>query len=137
MVVHSWSKTEFQVEDPDPYPITNRGQTRHARGPVHVQFRYMFTFFEFSKYFWIICVIICLINDTRTSTRAVTSGRLIEVGVSTCSKNSFYNDGVKAWNKAPDSIKNCESIWSAKKEIKLFVKKSTCLKRLLISRSSI
>ena len=61
-------------------------------------------------------------NDTRTSTRAVTSGRLIEVGVSTCSKNSFYNDGVKAWIKAPDSIRNCESIWSAKKEIKLFVK---------------
>ena len=25
---------EFQVEDPDPYPTTNGGQTRQARGPV-------------------------------------------------------------------------------------------------------
>ena len=41
MVVHDWSKTEFQIEDPDPYPITNGGLTRHARGPVHAQFRYI------------------------------------------------------------------------------------------------
>ena len=34
MVLHDWSKTAFQNEDPDPYPTTNGGQTRHARGPV-------------------------------------------------------------------------------------------------------
>ena len=43
MVVHNWSETEFWIEDPDPYPITNGGQTRHARGPVHAQFRYIYT----------------------------------------------------------------------------------------------
>ena len=61
-------------------------------------------------------------NEVRTTTRAVTSGRLIEVGVSSCAKNSFHNDGVKAWNNAPESIKSCKSIWAAKKAIKSFVK---------------
>ena len=35
------------MEDPEPYPITNGGQTRYARGPVHVQFRYIYLFISF------------------------------------------------------------------------------------------
>ena len=61
-------------------------------------------------------------NELRTTTRAVTSGRLKEVGLTVCAKNTFFNDGVKAWNKAPDSIKNCKTIWAAKKAIKSYVK---------------
>ena len=61
-------------------------------------------------------------NDARSTTRAVTTGKLIEVGITTGTKNTFYNDGVKAWNKVNDKIKSCKSIWSAKKMIKLFVK---------------
>ena len=32
MVVQDWYRTVFQTKDPDPYPLTNGGQTR---GPVH------------------------------------------------------------------------------------------------------
>ena len=37
-------------------------------------------------------------------------------------KCTYYNDGVKVWNRAPNIIKNCKSIWAAKKAIKLFGK---------------
>ena len=63
-----------------------------------------------------------LLNELRATTRAVTSGKLVEIGVSIHAKNTFYNDGVKAWNRAPDEIKNCKTIWAAKKAIKSFVK---------------
>ena len=49
-------------------------------------------------------------NELRATTRAVTSGKLVEIGVSIHAKNTFYNDGVKAWNRAPDEIKNCKTI---------------------------
>ena len=58
----------------------------------------------------------------RISTRAVSSGNLVEKGVSITSKNTFYNDAIKAWNLAPVSIKQCKTLWSAKNEIKKFVK---------------
>ena len=61
-------------------------------------------------------------NDERISTRAVSSGNLVEKGVSITSKNTFYNDAIKAWNLAPVSIKQCKTLWSAKNEIKKFVK---------------
>ena len=31
----SWSQKR-QIEDHDPYPLTHRGQTRHARGPAQL-----------------------------------------------------------------------------------------------------
>ena len=61
-------------------------------------------------------------NESRTTTRAVTSGKLKEIGLSITAKNTFYNDGVKAWNRIPENIKNCKTIWTAKKAIKIFVK---------------
>ena len=47
-------------------------------------------------------------NEFRSTTRAVTSGKLQEIGVSNTAKNTFFNDGVKAWNKIPENIKNCK-----------------------------
>ena len=32
------------------------------------------------------------------------------------------NDAIRAWNLIPDTMKNCETIWSAKKSIKQFVR---------------
>ena len=61
-------------------------------------------------------------NEVRPTTRAVTNGKLQEIGVSNTAKNTFYNDGVQAWNKIPENIKKCKTIWSAKKAIKKFVK---------------
>ena len=61
-------------------------------------------------------------NDDRATTRAVTNGNLVEEGVTIASKNTFYNDAIKAWNIAPLAIKSCKSIWSAKSEIKKYVK---------------
>ena len=59
----------------------------------------------------------------RSTTRAITNGNLQEVERTVLAKNTFYNDAVVAWNLAPDSIKKCATIWSAKKHIKEFVKK--------------
>ena len=58
----------------------------------------------------------------KSTTRAVTNGKLQEEGRTVLAKNTFYNDAVVAWNRAPDSIKKCVTIWSAKKQNKEFVK---------------
>ena len=42
----------------------------------------------------------------KSTTRAVTNGKLQEEGRTVLAKNTFYNDAVVAWNRAPDSIKN-------------------------------
>ena len=44
-------------------------------------------------------------NETRSTTRAITSGKLKEIGLTLIAKNTFYNDAVSAWNLAPDTIK--------------------------------
>ena len=38
------------------------------------------------------------------------------------SEKTFLNDATHIWNMAPETIKNCESIYRAKKAIKDFVK---------------
>ena len=53
-------------------------------------------------------------NETRSTSCAITSGKLKDIGLTVIAKNTFYNDAVSAWNLAPDSIKNCDSIWTAK-----------------------
>ena len=57
-------------------------------------------------------------NEDRSITRAETNGSLVEEVKSILAKNTFLNDATKAWNLIPDSIKNCKTIWSAKKAIK-------------------
>ena len=61
-------------------------------------------------------------NDGRATTRAVTSGNLVEDGTTSLAQNTFYNDATKAWNLAPLDVKTCKTIWSAKKDIKKFMK---------------
>ena len=43
LVVHGWLRTVFQIEDPDPYPLSKGGQNRHARGPVQTHIRYIYS----------------------------------------------------------------------------------------------
>ena len=47
---------------------------------------------------------------------------LVENGVTDIRKSTFLNDGIKLWNSAPVEIKNCKSLYSAKKHINTFVK---------------
>ena len=47
---------------------------------------------------------------------------MIEFGKSDLVKSSFLSDASKAWNKTPIEIKECNTLWSAKKAIKTFVK---------------
>ena len=57
----------------------------------------------------------------QSCTRACSNGKLVEKGKSTLSQATFLNDACKIWNSAPDVIKNCQTIWSAKNQIKKFV----------------
>ena len=61
------------------------------------------------------------LNGART-TRAVTSGTLVEQGISNLATSTYINDSARIWNKAPLSIKECKTLMSAKKAIKTFVK---------------
>ena len=53
--------------------------------------------------------------------RAVTNGDLKELGKTTLVQSTFISDASKVWNKCPNSIKECDSLWKAKKTIKTFV----------------
>ena len=54
------------------------------------------------------------------ATRACTTGRLIECGVSTLSQKTCINDAVKLWNSLPVSVTMCETLSQVKKQAKLF-----------------
>ena len=54
--------------------------------------------------------------------RSATNGNLMELGTSNMARQTFINDSARVWNRAPQTIKNCSSLYSAKKEIKKFVK---------------
>ena len=49
------------------------------------------------------------------------NGQLKEVLLSNSSQKTFLNDALHIWNKCPINIKQCESLYSAKKAIKTFV----------------
>ena len=59
----------------------------------------------------------------QVSTRADVRGRPCQIGRTCLTQNTCVSDAVRCWNAAPDSIKNCKSLYLAKKEIKTFVKK--------------
>ena len=48
-------------------------------------------------------------NNLQRTTRSTTNGTLIEIGKSDGLKNTFKCDGIKAWNKAPSTIKECKN----------------------------
>ena len=53
--------------------------------------------------------------------RSITNEMLPVKSFTELSKNTFINDGIKAWNRAPQNIKNCKTFTSAKSAIKEFV----------------
>ena len=54
------------------------------------------------------------------TTRAVTKGDLVEFGKTELVQSTFLSDASRIWNKCPESVKTCSTIWSAKKAIKMF-----------------
>ena len=56
------------------------------------------------------------------STRAKTSGRLIEPGIKTLATKTCLSDVVRLWNFAPLAITESKTIYSAKKAITVFAK---------------
>ena len=59
-------------------------------------------------------------EECRT-TRSVTSEKFIEIRTSNLSSATCKSDSIRAWNKAPEAIKNAKLIYQAKREIKKFV----------------
>ena len=61
-------------------------------------------------------------NDlNEPSTRSGTNGTLKELGMCKVSQATFINDSARAWNKAPNVIKECKSIYAVKKSTRTFV----------------
>ena len=56
-------------------------------------------------------------------TRSVANGDLKEFGKSGLVQSTFLSDASKAWNNCPREVKDCDSIWKAKKAIRNFVEK--------------
>ena len=56
------------------------------------------------------------------ASRSRTAEILPTQGFSNLTKNTFINDGIKAWNLAPKNVKECTTYSSAKLAIKKFVK---------------
>ena len=62
------------------------------------------------------------VSETSTSTRAMTSGRLIESGRSNLVSNCCITDAITIWNQAPESVKSCVTLTQIKKASKLYAK---------------
>ena len=61
-------------------------------------------------------------SDTSTSTRAMTSGRLIESGRSNLVSNCCITDAIRIWNQAPESVKSSVTLTQIKKSAKLYAR---------------
>ena len=61
------------------------------------------------------------LNLVTMPTRAATRGDLVLQGKNELCTTSFIQDSARNWNNAPTDIKNCNSIYTAKKLIKKFV----------------
>ena len=60
-------------------------------------------------------------DDGYMISRSSKKGALIVNGKSELRQSSFKNDAAKNWNNAPECIKQCKSLYSAKKLIKKYV----------------
>ena len=56
------------------------------------------------------------------NTRSGGNDRLVEIGNSNLSAKTFINDATKIWNRAPKELKECPTLYAAKKAIKQFSK---------------
>ena len=54
-------------------------------------------------------------------TRSVANGDLKEFGKTEIVHSTFLSDASKVWNNCPTEIKDCDTLWKAKKTIKSFV----------------
>ena len=61
-------------------------------------------------------------TENGRTTRSITNEKIIEIGNSNLSYSTCKSDSIRAWNKAPQIIKNCKTLLSAKGEIKTFAK---------------
>ena len=62
------------------------------------------------------------VSEVGMATRADHQGRLIEVGHSKITTQSFVGDASRVWNKAPSKIKEAKTIGSAQNAIKAYCK---------------
>ena len=63
-----------------------------------------------------------VLHDNSTCvTRAEANGELKEFGKSVIVQSTFLSDASHVWNKCPSSIKDCDTLWKAKKTIRSFV----------------
>ena len=60
--------------------------------------------------------------QTYQGTRACSEGKLVEEGTKSLSLKTFKGDASRLWNSAPDEIKKCVTMHSAKNAIKKFIK---------------
>ena len=60
--------------------------------------------------------------DRNVSTRAASRGRPCEIGMSTLTQNTCISDAIRLWNLAPTNVTCSNTVYQAKKEIKMFVK---------------
>ena len=60
-------------------------------------------------------------KDDERLTRATAADIVPETARTNLSQSTFNSDAKKIWNSAPMHIKNCTSIYGAKKAIKNFV----------------
>ena len=61
-------------------------------------------------------------NSDNMKTRADLLNRPIEIGKTNITQKTCVSDSIHLWNKAPQKIKECKSLYQAKKEIKAYVK---------------
>ena len=60
-------------------------------------------------------------DNNLCKTRSILKGDLKEFGKSDIVHSTFLSDASQIWNACPIEIKNCSSLWSAKKLIRKFV----------------
>ena len=56
------------------------------------------------------------------TTRADLVNRPIEIGKTVLTQKTSVSDSIRLWNKAPNKVKECLSLYQAKREIKSYVK---------------
>ena len=62
------------------------------------------------------------VSETGTSTKACTSGKLMESGRSVIAQKTCINDAIKLWNKAPKQVTQCLTLSQIKVQSKLNAK---------------
>ena len=61
-------------------------------------------------------------NKSYKITRSQGSHHLVQHVMNELSSRTFFNDETRVWNQAPKVVKMAETIYSAKQEIKKFVR---------------